>query len=265
MNNGNYPKSINGIQCVGPCYYPNTRFLHPISLEVEKEKESVCPTPVYIDPITKEEKSNDICSNPTANKDNKDKVEMMTITPNLSYNEGQFLKIYYNIFNLEDAIDHINTNFMPNATKERIFNLSMKLYGKHLTVVEHRIFNIIKEYIQRKVPMFYKKIGKYIKINKDSVDIHTPTTMDVHNEDEDTRNTKSKYIIKMFFSDSDIYKFINKYLKSNRANWENISNHLINMRISMAIYMENIIKKTINDRTKKSRTIKSNKINKTSK
>ena len=45
INIKSYPKSINGMQCVGPCYKKNTKILHPIYLNVvtNNEKNFFCP------------------------------------------------------------------------------------------------------------------------------------------------------------------------------------------------------------------------------
>ena len=97
MDTDKYGKSINGRQCYGPCYYPMTRIYHPLYLqEVTQRQDPVCPTTKFIDPNTKQVDMFDKCSKPTKKK--RENWSLLTITPEIKYDEKTFLNIYYNIF-----------------------------------------------------------------------------------------------------------------------------------------------------------------------
>ena len=50
-----YPLSVNDHKCIGPCYFGDTKTIHPLTLDYINEKYNFCPTQPYalFDPINK--------------------------------------------------------------------------------------------------------------------------------------------------------------------------------------------------------------------
>ena len=97
-----YPKSKSGMQCVGPCYKPNTYIMHPITLEYITDKNNIfCPVQEWHDtsPDGITIHITDVCAGFTydKNKDTADDIETNIIVPYIDFNKTHFLKIYYNI------------------------------------------------------------------------------------------------------------------------------------------------------------------------
>lgn len=102
-----YPKSINGKQCIGPCYFKGTNMSHPVSLdEIVDATHDFCPVNPYIhvDSKTGKRKIVDFatCYPPTARKEHIDEINLLS--PLITFDSEYFIKTYYKLFSLDDIL-----------------------------------------------------------------------------------------------------------------------------------------------------------------
>ena len=165
-----HPQSKNKHQCLGPCYHPKTWITHPITLEnVTDIEKAFCPVGELdeIDPKTGNKTSHiiDECSVPTSNKQLSDKeLELNILIPNIDFTCEHFLKIYYNVYSFEDAINWILTNkHVPYLTKKRVLDCSWRTYHKEMELVDSRLVDIYIDIIKKKwMPDVINEVGKYV-------------------------------------------------------------------------------------------------------
>lgn len=258
-----YPKSISGKQCVGPCYHPNVSYVHPLYLTpIKVINDPTCPTSRFADPTDGSIHVLDTCSNPTHKKNSNQDVAMMSISPYIPIDDELFLKYYYEIYTMEDAISAINNNYWPRKTGNRVINMALKAYGQEITIIDHRIVDFIRNHLVHNMAYVKKVVGKYINVDEKNVKLKKPKKKDVSDVSDDTDGTdtdeyksnsdihyeeelKSKYIKKIFLNRDEVYKFSTKYLKQRKDEWGDIDNHLLEILKSMSVYIESKIKKTL--------------------
>lgn len=249
LNVKTYPKSIHNIQCIGPCYYPGTMIVHPVTLQTLTDPdEPFCPVNQFehFDKNTgmKTTKSLDICYRPTDNVDLSGKeFEMNMLNPNIEFNNNEFLKIYYNISSFEDAINYIDSKkYLPIATKLRIIDCSLNAFGYELTIFDNRVVDFFIDVISQKwMDDIYDKIGKYIKIDGDKISFKNNIKRNVsafHTDSETDKNIKYNFIKSKFITPEEIYKFLSRYLKHRKENWKQIKQHSINIKKDFIDYIE---------------------------
>lgn len=240
-----YPKSKHNFKCIGPCYQPNTVIVHPLTLEYVTDKYSpFCPVNEwnYVNEngenITK---TTDICYHPTKSKDSSGlEFGMNILTPDIDFNDQQFLKIVYNIYSFEDAINWVNTRkyTTPLLTRERIMNATWNSYPNDLNVIDYRLVEFYIELAKRKwMSDIYKKFNKYVHINNSVILLGDPNTNDLNPNDDVIIRTN--FLADRFINNVEMYKFLTKFLKHKKGfNDENIKTNLIK-------YIGNKIKLTI--------------------
>lgn len=223
-----YPISLNSQQCVGPCYYSNTKIIHPITLdEIKDVKHSFCPvnTFVYTDPRTKENELFiiDRCAVPTAHETlMDDMLRSNVIVPEFSFSSNYFVKVYYKISNLEDLLnwlDHHKTD--PFKTKERVFNNSMVVYGDQLNIIDHRIVQFVNDLMIEYLPKLYRHLNKYISVKNNSVVLIEPNfSSDIDENKLDNNKLDKKhialvrtYIKEKFLGSDNINQFMSKMIR----------------------------------------------------
>jgi len=124
-----YGTSVNNIKCVGPCYQAKSEIIHPVTLKVHKEDNfNMCPIQPQMDKTGKLievdqclyiEKRKELLSN-----------DLDVIAPIVKFNDSDFLKTYYGIQSLEQAVNLIDEKDRPNNTIKRIMNCTLNVYGK---------------------------------------------------------------------------------------------------------------------------------------
>ena len=251
INIKKYPKSKHKFQCIGPCYYPNTIILHPTRLELTTFDQPFCPVDVFqVDQKTGKNINliTDICFNPTdkENISNKES-DLNSLIPYIDFNFEYFLKIYYNIFSFEDSIDWIyKNNHVPIETKIRIIKSSLNVFGENIDLVDTRFEDFFIEYIKKiKIQQIYNKLHHYIVINKDTNTIYFITKE--QNKLKKTYNCieRINYLINVFLDKKEITKFLLKYFKHRKSQWNEIPNHLDNMSLDLTNYILNKIMITL--------------------
>jgi hypothetical protein len=255
-----YPISVNNQHCVGPCYYSNTKIVHPITLDEIKDVEhNFCPVNafVYVDPITKTSTLSTIdkCYVPTENKtEMNDFLRDTVLTPQFHFSSDYFVKIYYKIYNIEDLLRWIDThNEDPYKTRERVFNNGMAVYGNQITIIDHRIVKFLNEIMINYLPKIYHSIIQYIFIQGDEITLIDPDKNKSIKQDS-SENIRlhliiiRNYIKERFLGIDNIQQFMSKFIRyyNEEITNNNISNILVNHMID---YIIKRIKLTLDNQT----------------
>jgi len=238
-----YPTSKNGHKCVGPCYYPNTVSVHPIYLTHIKGDtiNAYCPTTAYTIAGETKPRIFDECAVPTQKKNESENVEMLSLSPVVEFNDSSFLKIYYEIYSLENAIKWIiDHNYMPMSNLNRILNIALKVHGDKQDIIDNRIVDYIGKIFKQHIKTITEHILDYVDVKNDKVTlVKTTTTPNKY------INEKIQYLETMFINNEVIYKFIIRYFKARKNEWKNIDNHIARMINDMGHYIETKIKLTL--------------------
>jgi hypothetical protein len=223
QSNNKYPKSVNGIQCIGPCYVAGSTMIHPITLEeIILPYDNFCPvdTNIITDKKTGEKiiDTFDFCNTPTVTQKNKkilDKeLRIKILAPTFTFNSTYFLKIYYNIGSLEEGIEWLEHNSAdPYKTKERVFNQIMLLYSDNMTIADHRIINFIRDIMLHNISIISKELSQYIDIREDKIVLTRPDTRQIIENGDSKQNLIRSYIKTKFLGDSEISKFFSKFIR----------------------------------------------------
>ena len=225
--NDNFPISKNGIKCIGPCYEKGKTFTHPeLLIKIKNDKNNLCPTNKFIDE-NNEVNITDLCNKPT-NEIQKYNLGLFAITPTINFNGNYFLRIYYNIFSLDDAILWINKNkHLPKKTINRILNLSILEFLKDESLIDSRLINIFLNFFNKNIDTVFLKLKNNISIKNNHVNFikkNKNTNLDYFNQKE----IIEKFLKKKIINENYINKFITKYVKSKKkTNWKNNQNHLM--------------------------------------
>ncbi len=227
-----YPKSTNGLQCIGPCYYSNTKILHPLTLEeITNVSHNFCPVDTYV--YTTNEGKNiveqiDRCFIPTAKETIVDDFIIDNIlTPQFNFSSLYFVKIYYRINNIDELLTWLQENRNdPYKTKERVFNNSMVAYGKDLNIIDHRLVNFINDLMMYHLAKIYRYIKKYFIIENEMIKIINPDKLITDNKNISNESIKNIriYIKDKLLGTDNIHQFMSKFIRYYK---EDLSNRQI--------------------------------------
>jgi hypothetical protein len=218
-----YPISINNQQCIGPCYFSNTKSIHPLTLnEVGNIDYNYCPTGAFpsIDPISKKTEIvyTDKCKIPTANETIvNSRLRDALISPLFHFSSASFIKVYYHLQNLDDLLKWLDVNkHDPYRTKERVFNNGMIVYGDTVNIIDHRLIQYINDVMIHNLSRFYKKLRPYIKIDSDKITLintDEPDTDLFKTDDAHTISNIRRYIKEKFLGLDNIHQFMSKFIR----------------------------------------------------
>lgn len=255
-----YPISVNNQQCIGPCYYSNSKIIHPLTLdEIMNVDYNFCPVNTFVntDPYTRKNllSLTDRCLIPTARETQMNEIlRENVIAPQLHFSSDYFVKVYYKINSLEDMLRWLESHKNnPFKTKERVFNNSMVVYGDQLNIIDHRLIHFINDLMLENLPKLYRHLKQYFAIKDnvitlvdyDKYDIINHALDNYTNDDEDELedNTSEKkhneialvrsYIKEKFLGYDNIHQFMSKIIRyykeeiTDRYISERLVNHMI--------------------------------------
>lgn len=246
--NKKYSLSQQGFQCLGSCYNPGTWIVHPTTLEhVTELTNPFCPVNewLYTDPTTKktEKKITDGCKKgikPISIQDSKE-LEMNIITPNLHFTCDHFLKIYYNIYSLEDCTNWLDENeFAPYYTKKRIIDCTWKTYGFESIIPNDRLIQFYTGLLKtRWMGEIYNRFGKYINYHNNQLSVKGDNNKV---SEKDIKIAKINFIVDKFITYKDVHKFMHKYIETFKKSKDKISSHTDNIKKEYKQYIKKKIR-----------------------
>jgi hypothetical protein len=241
----NFPKSVHGQQCIGPCYFAGSKIYHPITMDEIIFKDNSCPVNnfVYVDKNgQKKVFDHDQCYIPTAKETYIDDFfEMNILTPQAVFNSDYFIKIYYNINSLEDMFDWLSQNKNnPYKTKERVFNQAMNVYGSSINIIDHRLIDFVNDIMIQNIKKIYNHVKKYIIIKNEEVFISSIKNDDSDdsniNDNKKNKKIKIAYIKEKLLGSDNVQKFMSWFTRSYLEQYnDKISDVLVEQMIKYII------------------------------
>jgi hypothetical protein len=243
-----FPRSINNRQCLGPCYKPDTKFIHPVYLQNIKNdflpiNDPICPTVAYEkkDDLTniKRTLTYDTCKNPTQDKDISTQESLLFFQS--GFTKDIFLSLYYNISSFESALEWINENEnIPIETRERILNASLNLYGDNIEYLDDIFVKFYVSYIKDKfMNIIYKNIHENIGTKNNEILIVKNTNNNL--KINELKIERINYISEKFFNHTDTKNFLMKYIRSKKILFEDYNDGLYLIYTNHLQYIKNII------------------------
>lgn len=139
LTNKNYKfskiKSVNGYNCIGPCYPPNTIYYNPSTLIAIKSKYPTCPikkTEIDIDGQKKYIYA-DKCNVSELN-DEYLNFDIFNDSVQIANSSDDFLKQIYKILNISDVVIFLNNSIdiIPIYSQRRILKAIYDVYYKYI-------------------------------------------------------------------------------------------------------------------------------------
>ena len=246
-----YPLSKSGLQCLGPCFEANSLSRHPYTLTTITHNKPFC---AVIPHYTKEGDFSifDLCNIPTVKSEEFIPDKSDTLIPEIHFNYGEFIGMYYGINSFDDALDYVTTK--KNAqirTKLRIMNCAWRSYGKIIIeseqgliitdkLVDFYIYVIRKLWIKSIFPL----VAKYIHIENDNILISDSKSKSKSKDTgEDSHHVeKINYFLDKFANRNTVYDFMNEFIHDRVKVKETMDNAAIDfMRNAYRDYVVHVI------------------------
>lgn len=129
-------KSIEGYDCIGPCYPPNTFFYNPSNLGLIINPYPSCPIKekkIINDDNTIQKKMSAKCKEEDINKGHT-YFDIFSDTTQIATTPYNFLSEIYNLSNLFDIVHFLSNDFdiLPIYTKRRLLEAIYSTYYKYI-------------------------------------------------------------------------------------------------------------------------------------
>jgi hypothetical protein len=235
-----YKKSVNGNDCIGPCYKKNTLYYHPITLyPIIVQDTNTCPIKRKYDNKKNRTIYHDTCLFPQENAKNIDEENI--VISNMIFDYSVFIKIYYNIHTVEELYNWLNNTEGLYITKKRVFETGINVFNDEINIIDDKLVNIIVYIFKENMDYMYPYIRPYLKIQNDNVFLTEKDTKYKNDSDIDikTCDILKKYIEDTFISTEEVHKFMVKIIKYKN----NILKEEELVKILMEYFVEYIIKK----------------------
>ena len=214
-----YPKSVTGLQCIGPCYESNTVAVHPISLNIITSNNNFCPTNESITHDKFDENGTNIgdidkCYIPTTNENSNSKeLGISIINPYIDFSPKFFLWTYYNIRSFDEAMNWLDeNNYAPLENKIRIVKTTLSAYVSNIEIMDQRFIDFFIILIKKKyISEIYNNIYNYIGKKNDSIIFMNPKNNKL--EKKELLIERINFIVKLFVNIEESQKFLIRYFK----------------------------------------------------
>lgn len=183
-NSNDKIKSIEGYNCVGPCYPPNTYYYNPLDLSLISNPYTSCP----IEPIDVVDsngkivkKKSDKCDDTMANKGNL-YFDVFSDYIQISTSADNFLSQIYNLNNISDVVHFLSDSIdtLPIYSQRRLLGA---------------IFEVYYKYVEFPKLLFCKKLLIILKNIYKMNDLDENKIKNKLNDTEITNNSKDLYSI----------------------------------------------------------------------
>lgn len=220
-----YPKSIDGSQCVGPCYKAREIILHPVTLEwITDKHNSFCPINENDDgEVTKE------CAKiSTIDANSKKDFDFEMLLPFVDLTPQRFLKLYYSIYSIDDAFTWHNEHmYLPLDTRIRVINNALNAYNNQLNNFKEPLTELLIETVKSKWNRYiYEHINKYIYVDEKENKIIFVKPENNKLGKNDFYKERNNFIIDVLFSHKNINSFLSKTIDKKEFNIEFIKKNL---------------------------------------
>ena len=173
-------KSVDGYNCIGPCYPSNTIYYNPLTLTFIKSSFPSCPIKKREITLANGNKTTiyaDKCNDKDINK-GFIFFDIFNDSSQIAISGDMFLKQIYNINNISDVIIFLNSSFdiLPLYSQRRILKAIFEVYYKYIefpkSFFSKKIIQILKQIY--KLNVFDEKIIiiDLDEINSKSYDIY---------------------------------------------------------------------------------------------
>lgn len=217
MDQNKYQKSVHGYDCIGPCYDKGIDIIHPVTFRrhVNTDKK-VCAVKEGSNLDTKRIFYFDECLVvDTIVKDN-----VNQLLPLIEIDFNMFLRIYYEIYSLDDGILYLNKNpQLSLLTRKRIIVCLMNLF--QFDIFDDVIIRFFIDYFEKYIDEFITDLKLIKKTDDDKA-----------------------YIRNKFFNKPTILKFLVKAMEKKPKT--NTNYYLVDdLKNDYKIYLNKKIKKEI--------------------
>lgn len=220
-----FPPSKSGKECVSGCFFGEQAKIHPHTQEYTyNDGEPFCFTRPYLDALGNR-RIHDDCFVISNGIKNEDQDQPNLIDPSFNVTYLHFLRMYYKIMNLEDALEWVQkNNRLSIYTRKRVFEAAIITYRKEMQIIDDRMINFYTEIIKRIWYVdIYKLINRFIVIGKETIyfEIKDPPQYvnplyppyQLCNIETDTLlKEKYNFIISKVVTPSIIYDFLSEFI-----------------------------------------------------
>lgn len=239
-----YQKSKKNLQCLGPCYKKNTVAHHPIYIDEKYAKDfNFCHTNEYF--IDKDNKRTfkllDECGKAETDEVLSNSINLLI--PIIHFNNGNFLKVYYNIHSFREAVTWVNNKqFAEYNTIRRILDSAWNAYGQDLDYIDDDIVDLyIKITKKYWTHYLYTILCKYIVIVDNKFKLDGSETKPC--KDNGRKIEKINFIVNKFITHNNLHNFLLKYIKSDTEKWTDVNSHTNTIKIEFISSLEDKIKR----------------------
>jgi hypothetical protein len=173
-------KSVNNLNCIGPCYPPGIVFYNPLTMSSQVNyKNPSCPIKPKI--ITVDDKKIirevDTCKSEDINN-NYAEFDIFNDFFQIAVNDNMFLSQIYNINNIKDTVHFITNNFdsLPIYSQKRLLISIFEVYYKYIEfpkkIFIEKLKNVLEVIFQIKNIQEKKIILELDKINKLNINLY---------------------------------------------------------------------------------------------
>jgi hypothetical protein len=120
----------------------------------------------------------------------------------------------------------------------------LNVFISKIDIIDNRTIDFIITLIKKEYTgIFYERLKKYIYVDKTKEEVYLKKNG--QSDDNDNIVLKTNYIIKSFINPNDVSKFLFKYFKSRKNDFEDNNNNIKIMMDDFCSYIINIINSSI--------------------
>jgi hypothetical protein len=243
-NREKYQKTLDNLQCIGPCYKKNTIITHPTLYSTISANFDFCPIEQqavenYISG-KKEIVNIGRCANPKYTED--EFSSKLLLTPKSAFTKLAFLGFYYGINSFEKAFDWIDNNqHLSINTIIRNVNATIAVYGEDVELIDNRFSLFFLKYLNKYAYNVFDGIHEHLGKQGDTITIVKSSGL----KKNEYVTERINFMSHKFFSIDNIKSFIIKYFINNKHKLYQYDDNLFVMMNDFIIYIKKQIDKMI--------------------
>ncbi|ATZ80665.1 hypothetical protein BMW23_0619 [Bodo saltans virus] len=244
INKEKYPKTLDNLQCIGPCYKKGTVVTHPTIYSNVTANYDFCPTEQReIENFIsgkKEKVHIGRCANPTYLKD--EFSSKLLLTPKSEFTKLSFLGFYYGINSFDKLFDWIDNNLhLSLNTIIRNVNATIVVYGEDVELIDNRFALFFLKYLNKYAYTIYDSIHENIGKKNDDITIVKNSFL----KKDEFMIQRINFMTTKFFTNDNIKSYIIKYFITNKKKLSDNDDNLFIMMNDFIIYIKKQIDKIL--------------------